>query len=68
MSEALEDLITPAEAARIRGVTRQTIAHLINRERFTTKTVGGRLFLYRSEVERFEPERGGRPPKPRRAT
>jgi Helix-turn-helix domain len=63
MSDSLIDLITPAEAARIRGVTRQTISQLIARERFKTKTVGGRLFLYRSEVESFKPDKGGRPPK-----
>jgi excisionase family DNA binding protein len=63
MSDNLKDLITPAEAARIRGVTRQTIAHLIARQRFTTTEIGGRLFLHRSEVENYEPDRGGRPPK-----
>ena len=58
-----QDLITPAEAARLRGVTRSAITDLVKRGRLRTYEIGGRSFLYRSEVESFTPEITGRPPK-----
>lgn len=61
--DPLADLITPAEAARVRGVTRATMAHLMGRGRFRTREIGGRVFVYRSEVEDFVPATGGRPRK-----
>ncbi len=60
----MEDLVTPAEAARMRGVTRSAITDLMKRGRLQTVEVGGRRFLYRTEVEGFAPEITGRPPKP----
>ena len=54
------DWITPAEAARIRGVSRQAIARLIRRGRFNTTEFGGRTFLNRREVEQFRALRRGR--------
>lgn len=60
----MDDLITPAEAARIRGVTRSAITDLMNRGRLNVVQVGGRSFLQRTEVENFTPEITGRPPKP----
>jgi excisionase family DNA binding protein len=55
----LADLITPTEAARVRGVTRAAITALIKRGRLNTIEIGGRSFLRRSEVENFEPEKPG---------
>ena len=55
------DLITPAEAARMRGVTRSAITDLMRRGRLRIIEVGGRPFLSRAEVERFTPEITGRP-------
>jgi excisionase family DNA binding protein len=55
----LADLITPTEAARVRGVTRAAITALIKRGRLNTIEIGGRSFLRRSEVETFEPEKPG---------
>lgn len=57
------DLITPAEAARIRGVSRAAIADLIKRGRLRPHEVGGRPFLSKAEVESFTPEITGRPSK-----
>ena len=51
---SLKDLISQAEAARIRGVTRAAIRDLIRRERLVSVEVAGRLLVYRSEVEDFE--------------
>jgi len=59
----MDDLITPAEAARLRGVTRSAITDLMKRGRLQTVEVGGRRFLYRKNVESFTPEITGRPPK-----
>ncbi len=64
----MEDLITPAEAARLRGVTRSAITDLMKRGRLQTIEVGGRPFLYRKEVENFSPEITGRPPKAKAET
>ncbi len=58
------DLITPAEAARVRGVTKQAITDLMRRGRLRVREIGGRSFLYKSEVQSFTPEITGRPPKP----
>lgn len=60
--DVISDLISQAEAARIRGVTRAAIRDLIRRERLRSITVGGREFVYRSEVEAFEKDKPG--PKP----
>jgi predicted DNA-binding protein (UPF0251 family) len=58
--------ISQAEAARIRGVSKQAIADLINRGRLTGAKVAGRTLVLRSEVEAFQaqPELG-RPRKKR---
>lgn len=53
------DLISQAEAARIRGVTRAAIRDLIRRGRLSSLKVGGRELVYRSEVESFEKEKPG---------
>jgi len=55
----LTDLISQAEAARMRGVTRAAIRDLIRRQRLRSVKVGGRELVYRSEVEAFEKEKPG---------
>jgi excisionase family DNA binding protein len=57
----LEDLITQAEAARIRGVTRTAIAGLIARGNLSVVEIGGQKFLRRAEVEKYKPQAAGRP-------
>ena len=58
----LSDVVTQADAAKLRGVSRAAISDLIKRGRLTKVDIGGKIFLYRSEVSRFEPQVGGRPP------
>jgi hypothetical protein len=59
-----EELISQAEAARIRGVSQQAIANLIRRGRLISTLVAGRTLVLRSEVEAFVPKpKLGRPPK-----
>jgi excisionase family DNA binding protein len=55
----MNDLISQAEAARIRGVTRAAIRDLIRRERLRSVEVGGRELVYRSDVDSFEKEKPG---------
>jgi excisionase family DNA binding protein len=59
----LDDLISQADAAELRGVSRASVNELVKRGRLRTVEIGGKIFLYRSEVEKFEPQPGGRPPK-----
>lgn len=59
----LNDLITQAEAARIRKVTRASIHELVKKGRFKTVEIGGQQFLSRRQVESYEPSVGGRPGK-----
>jgi len=69
MEAKLADLITQAEAARIRDVSREAIYNLVAREKLSVVEIGGQKFLKRSEVEKYKPEVGGRPAgrhKPRR--
>jgi len=58
--------LSQAQAAQLRGVSRQAIAQLVKRGRFTIFTVGGRKFLKRSEVEAFESHQPGPAPKRKR--
>jgi hypothetical protein len=55
--------VSQAEAAEMRGVTRQAIADLVGKARFTTLSIGGKTLLRRSEVEAFEPKPPGPSPK-----
>jgi excisionase family DNA binding protein len=59
----LDDLISQAEAARIRGVGHEAIRHLIKKGRLKTVTIGGKTFLSRKEVQSYKPSPGGRPRK-----
>jgi excisionase family DNA binding protein len=58
-----DEWISQAEAARIRGVSRQAVARLIKRQRVPTLRIGGRLLVKRTDIEQFKPEKAGRPPK-----
>ena len=60
----LDDYISQSEAARIRGIAKQSIANLVRRGRLTSVTVAGRTLVLRSEVENFVAQpKLGRPPK-----
>jgi len=56
-----DDWISQAEAARLRGVSRQAIALLVKRGRLKVFRIGGRLLVNRQEIEKFKPEDAGRP-------
>ena len=56
-----EDWISQAEAARLRGVTRQAIADLVKKRKLAVFEIGGNVLVNRAEVETFVPSPGGRP-------
>jgi hypothetical protein len=60
-SNMMSDLISIAEAARLRDVSHSAIQNLIRREKLSVIEIGGRRFLHRHEVLSFEPEPIGRP-------
>lgn len=55
------DWISQAEAARIRGVTRQAIHRLIQRGKLSVLEIGGHILVSRAEIENFQPGEPGRP-------
>jgi len=59
--------VSQAEAAQIRGVTRQAIARLLKKGRFTALSIGGKTLLKRSEVEEFKPKPPGPLPKTKKS-
>jgi len=57
--EDVGDLITIAEAARLRGVSRSAISELVRRGRLRSIEMFGRVLVYRSEVESFQKQKPG---------
>lgn len=57
----LKDLISQAEAARLRNVSRASINELVKKGRFKTVEIAGQKFLLRSQVANYQPSVGGRP-------
>jgi len=56
----VNDLISIAEAARLRGVSHGAIRNLIDRGRISSQEVAGRRVVRRADVESFKAESGGR--------
>lgn len=57
----MNEWVSQAEAARMRGVSRQAIARLINKGRFKVLKIGGKVLLRRLDVKAYEPKGAGRP-------
>lgn len=57
----VNDWVSQAEAARMRGVSRQAIARLIRKGRFKVLKIGGKVLLRRLDVKAYEPKGAGRP-------
>lgn len=60
-TDLLSDLITQAEAARLRHCSRQAIAKLVKQGKFRTFMVAGRRLLSKAEVMNYEVKPAGRP-------
>lgn len=56
----MRDLISIADAARLRGVSHAAIRSLIDRGRLASQEVAGRRVVRRSDVLAFKAEKGGR--------
>jgi hypothetical protein len=63
VNQFMNKWITQAEAARMRGVTRQAISRLIKRGKLQTIEFGGHLFVSLTDVTHFTSEKPGRPRK-----
>lgn len=50
----MDDLISQAEAARLRRVSRASISELIKRGRLNTTTIADKVLVRRSEVVNFK--------------
>jgi hypothetical protein len=59
------DLITQAEAARLSGRTIPAINELVRRGRIASFEMYGKRLVSKAAVLSFEPDKGGRPPKPK---
>ncbi|MGA9773660.1 MAG: helix-turn-helix domain-containing protein [Blastocatellia bacterium] len=57
------ELLTVSQAAEVREVTRQAINHLIREGKLPVVEIAGRRFVKRSDLDKFEPDKGGRPAK-----
>ena len=57
----LAQWISQAEAARLRGVSRQAISKMIRKGKLQTLKVGGYLLVNRKEVLEYETGNAGRP-------
>lgn len=57
----VSDWVSQAEAARMRGVSRQAIRKLIKNGRLKSIVVGGHTLVSRTEILNFEPQQAGRP-------
>jgi excisionase family DNA binding protein len=56
-----EDWISQANAARIRGVSRQAIAKLVRTKRLRTMEIGGHVLIRREDILDFHRKKAGRP-------
>ncbi|QJD78621.1 helix-turn-helix domain-containing protein [Spirosoma rhododendri] len=56
----IDEWITQAEAARIRGVSRQSINKLVKAGRLDTFTIGGSVFVNSKQIAHFQPSPKGR--------
>jgi excisionase family DNA binding protein len=56
-----EDWISQADAARVRGVSRQAIAKLVRTKRLRTMEIGGHVLIRRDDILDFRPKKAGRP-------
>lgn len=55
------DWVSQAEAAQLRGVSRQAIAKLVRKGRLRTVIVGGHTLVSRADVLSFRARPAGRP-------
>lgn len=57
------ELLTVAQAAEVRGTSRQAINYLVRQGKLKTVDIAGKRFIKRADLEAFIPDPGGRPPQ-----
>jgi hypothetical protein len=57
--DSVQDLISQAEAARLRGVSRASINELLKRGRLSSIVIAGRVFVRSSEILNFRDSKPG---------
>jgi excisionase family DNA binding protein len=57
----VSEWVSQAEAARLRGVSRQAIWKLIRNGRIRSLEIGGHVLVSRVDVKNFQPREAGRP-------
>lgn len=60
-SIAPSDWISQAEAAQLRGISRQAISKLVRKGRLKSMVIGGHTLVSRTDVLSFQPRAAGRP-------
>lgn len=60
-----DELLTVTQAAEVRGTTRQAINYLIRNDKLPSVEIAGKRFVRRQDLDLFEPDKGGRPSKPK---
>lgn len=61
-----EDLLTPAQAARLLNVSREWVRRLMRADRLKPVDIAGRPFVRYQDVMNYRPgPKTGRPPKPK---
>jgi hypothetical protein len=63
MNENILDFVTVPNAAKLRGVSHQSIYYLIQHEKISVTEIDGVKFVKRDEVLNFVKAKGGRPKK-----
>jgi excisionase family DNA binding protein len=58
-----EDLLTVSEAARLRGVSHQSISYLVKMGRVRSVSIRGRTYILRKDLENYKPGKPGPPPR-----
>jgi hypothetical protein len=58
-TKPLDELITIAEAAKLRGVSTAAVTYHLRAANMRSETVAGTLMVYRSDVENYQPQKPG---------
>ncbi len=58
-----EAWVSIKNAAKLRGISRQAMTKLVNKDRFKTIIISDVTFVYKKDVEAFKPVNTGRPAK-----
>lgn len=58
-TKPVDELVTIAEAAKIRNVSPQAVLYILKTHKLRSETIGDKLMVYRSDVENYRPQKPG---------